>query len=70
MRQYLIHMKVYIRKLDAKDIHKLARVREKKSRDLGNIRCIKSVDNKLLLEKMRLKKCGRITFINYIMKSS
>ena len=33
-----------------KDIFKLARAREKKTRDLGSVRCVKSEDGKILTE--------------------
>lgn len=36
-------------------IHKLALAREKKSKDLGNIRCIKSEDGRVLVRDDEIK---------------
>lgn len=33
-----------------KDIYRLARSRENRARDLGNIRCIRNEDNKMLIK--------------------
>lgn len=44
-----------------KDIYRLARSREKRSGDLGNIRYINHEDNKVLLKDNRLTKDGRAT---------
>jgi len=38
-----------------KDVFKLARDREKKTRDLGNVRCIKGEDGKVLVEEARIR---------------
>lgn len=52
-----------------REIYKLARVRENKSRDIDNIRCIKSEDNRLLVRAFDIKKGERTIFTNYIMKT-
>lgn len=46
----------------AKDIYKLARVREKKRRDLGNIKCIKSEDNIILVREDEIKESWKNYF--------
>ena len=38
-----------------KDVFKLARVREKKTRDIGNIRCIKGDDGKILVDETEIR---------------
>jgi len=38
-----------------KDAFKLARAREKKTRDLGNVRCIKGEDGKVLVEETKIR---------------
>jgi len=38
-----------------KDIFKLARVRERKPKDLGNIRCIKDNNHKVLVNEAKIK---------------
>ena len=43
-----LYQKLKIREGE-KDVFKLARVREKKTRDLGNIRCIKGEDSRVLV---------------------
>ena len=49
----------FYKKLDTKegekDIYKLAKNRERRSRDLGNVRCIKNDDNKLLFKNDEIK---------------
>ena len=45
-----------------KDIYKLAKVRERKSRDLGNIRCIKSEDQRVLVTNGKIKERWRSYF--------
>lgn len=52
-----------------REIYKLARARENKSRDIDNIRCIKSEDNRLLVRAFDIKKGERTIFTNYIMKT-
>jgi len=39
-----------------KETFKLARVRERRTRDLGNVRCIKDVEGKVLVEEVEIKK--------------
>lgn len=46
----------------ARDIYKLARVREKKIRDLGNIKCIKSEDNIILVREDEIKESWKNYF--------
>jgi len=38
-----------------KDVFKLARVRERKTRDLGNVRFIKGTDGKVLVEETKIR---------------
>jgi len=38
-----------------KDVFKLSRAREKKPRDLGNVRCIKGEDGKVLVEETKIR---------------
>ena len=38
-----------------KEVFKLARVREKKTRDPGNVRCITSEDGKVLVEETKIR---------------
>jgi len=38
-----------------KDVFKLARIWEKKTRDLGNIRCIRDEDSKVLVEESKIR---------------
>ena len=47
-----------------KDVFKLARAREKKSRDLGCVRCIKGEDGKVLVEEVEIKERWRSYFSN------
>jgi len=42
-----------------KDIFKLARVREKKTRDLGSVRCVKSEDGNVLIEDTKIRERWR-----------
>lgn len=51
-----------------RDICKLAQTREKKSRDLGDTKYIKSEDNRIFVREMRLKKARNI-FTNFMMKT-
>ena len=46
---------------------KLVRVREKKTRDLGKVRCIKGEDSQVLVEEQRLRRDGRVTFLSFLM---
>ena len=39
-----------------KDVFKLTRATKKKTRDLGNIRCIKGEDGKVLVEEIKIRK--------------
>ena len=41
---------------------KLARLREKKTRDLGDIRCIKDEDGKVLVEEAKIRERWRSYF--------
>lgn len=54
------------KKLDTKEgeknIYKLARTREKKSRDLGNVRCNKSEDNRVLIIENDIKESWKNYF--------
>jgi len=50
-----------------KDVFKIAKVREKKTRDLGNIRRIKGGDSKVLVEETRIRGDGGITFLCSLM---
>ena len=45
---------------------KLARVREKKSRDLGCVRCIKGEDGRVLVEKTEIRKDSGATCLGYL----
>lgn len=63
-----VDMRNWIQKR-VREIYKLARVRENKSRDIDNIRCIKSEDNRLLVRAFDIKKGERTIFTNYIMKT-
>ena len=45
-----------------KDVFELARLREKKTRDLGNIRCIKDEDGKVLVEEATIQERWRSYF--------
>ena len=38
-----------------KDVFKLARVRKKKTRNLGCVRCIKGEDGKVLVEEIEIR---------------
>jgi len=45
-----------------KDVFKLARAREKRSRDLGCVRCIKGEDGKVLVEEVEIRDRWRSYF--------
>jgi len=45
-----------------KDIFKLARVREKKTRNLGSVRCVKSEDGNVLTEYTKIRERWRSYF--------
>ena len=45
-----------------KDVFKLVRAREKKTRDLGNIRCIKGEDGKVLVKDTKIRERWRSYF--------
>ena len=45
-----------------KDVFKLAKAREKKTRDLGCVRCIKGEDGKVLVEELEIKERWRSYF--------
>lgn len=67
-KAYEVDMRNWIQKR-VREIYKLARARENKSRDIDNIRCIKSEDNRLLVRAFDIKKGERTIFTNYIMKT-
>ena len=46
-----------------KDVFKLARAREKKTRDLGNVRYVKGEDGKVLVEETNIRERWRVTFL-------
>jgi len=50
-----------------KDVFKLAKAREKKTRDLGCIRCIKGEDGKVLVEETEIKERWRSYFSRPLM---
>lgn len=60
------------KKLDKEEretcIYKLGRIRERKSGDLRNVKCIRNEDNKFSLE--RIKESWITTFTNFIVKPS
>ncbi|KAK9724967.1 hypothetical protein RND81_05G111900 [Saponaria officinalis] len=53
-----VNQKMYT-KLDTKegekDIYKLARIRDRKTRDIGRVRCVKDMDNKVLVQDNEIK---------------
>ena len=66
-----IRAKVYkdiSHRLESKDeekyIYRIARMREKKTRDLGTIRCINGQNHKVLVKDKTLKKYGRNILTN------
>ena len=50
----MLHQKLETKEGE-KDIFKLARVRQRKTKDLGNIRCIKDNNRKVLVEEAKIK---------------
>ncbi|KAK9671053.1 hypothetical protein RND81_12G003600 [Saponaria officinalis] len=38
-----------------KDIYKLARIRDRKTKDIGRVRCVKDMDNKVLVHDIEIK---------------
>lgn len=46
--------------------YKLCRLREERTRELGNIKCIIGKDNKISTKKMKLLKDRSGTLINYM----
>ena len=65
-------MTIYINKLGTKEtdrgIFKLAKMRERKGRDLDHAKCIKSNYQKALVKDNDLKKRGETILINFYMK--
>ncbi|KAL6532562.1 hypothetical protein OROHE_013984 [Orobanche hederae] len=45
-----------------KDIYKLARMREKKTRDIGKVKCVKDTDQKILVQDKEIKERWRSYF--------
>jgi hypothetical protein len=50
-----------------KDIYKMAKIRERKTRDLNQVKCIKDEANRLLVRDEELRKDGEITLTGYPM---
>ena len=53
-----VNQEVYARldtKDEEKDIFKLARLRDRKTRDIGRVRCVKGVDNKVMVQDNEIK---------------
>ena len=48
-----------------KDIFKLAKMRERKSRDLHNVKCTRSDDRNMFVKTMILKKGGENILISF-----
>ena len=47
-----------------KDIYRIARIRERKTRDLCTVRCVKDEDQKVLVRDEKSKKYGKSILIN------
>ena len=45
----------------------LARVRDRKTRDLGEVRCIKGVDVKVLVEESKIRGDDGVTFLSSLL---
>ncbi|XP_070007166.1 uncharacterized protein [Nicotiana sylvestris] len=51
-----------------KKLFRLAKLRERKTRDLDRVRCIKDDNGRVLMEVPRLRGDDRLTFKNFLMK--
>jgi len=53
-----------------KEVFKLARARERQTRDLSSVRCIKDEDGRVLIERPMCKRCGKAISISFLMRRS
>ncbi|KAL6553753.1 hypothetical protein OROMI_019426 [Orobanche minor] len=61
MAEYVFHWH-NISKEGEKDIYKLARMRERKTRDIGKVKCVKDTDQKVLVQDKEIKERWRSYF--------
>lgn len=53
---------------DEVEIYKLVKVRDKKSKGLGGVGCIKDEDDKVLMKGKEVRNCRRDNFANFLMR--
>lgn len=52
------------------DVYQIVKVEKKKCKDLGIIRCIKDIDQRIMINNNEIKERLKIIFNNYLINSS